>query len=502
MSEIIRNPANRPQNSVLPNTQKYPASLNREQTPGLQNLNEVLKLLTQNPTSRIVENATVLECVPYVGDLKSKYTLPHLNMKDGAVLEDYLLKIRDPIHDEGCKINPEELLIELKKLDKGSFSFFKAKNTPEQNLLIKQYYDNVSTHSTFAPKYSSGIMSNPPLPGAKVRIYYFQEPYISSGHRIAGLYESMYEDVFEDGFPEIKQLLEKFRQRYIQAALQAIADRISSNIPTVQIFGGSSDPTQVAGQVSGEFGNVSDASWPPVDVVAEHIGSPQSPNVETYNIVIDQFNVETNPRYLSRRLPSGQNATFCNIFVADVTWAMGTPVPWQVDENANPQPMAAKFKRGWMQLGAKGMFDWLKVHGPRYGWREVTAQEAQDNANKGLTTVATTERHIAMIRPGTAGTDKFGVNPRTAQAGFSAPRSGRNNILLSEAGPGFRSAKYYTCFSSSRYVSPTQEQVDRLSTTVGETTTPEGSFEQQQQNPEQNSYEENLPAEEQTSVEQ
>jgi hypothetical protein len=181
---------------------------------------------------------------------------------------------------------------------------------------------------------------------------------------------------------------------------------------------------------------------------------------------------------------------------------MGTPVPWQVDENANPQPMAAKFKRGWMQLGAKGMFDWLKVHGPRYGWREVTAQEAQDNANKGLTTVATTERHIAMIRPGTAGTDKFGVNPRTAQAGFSAPRSGRNNILLSEAGPGFRSAKYYTCFSSSRYVSATQEQLDRLSTTVGETTTPEGSFEQQQQNPEENSYEENLPSEEQTSVEQ
>ena len=148
------------------------------------------------------------------------------------------------------------------------------------------------------------------------------------------------------------------------------------------------------------------------------------------------------------------------------------------------------------------MFDWLKTHGARYGWKEVTAQEAQDNANKGLTTVATTERHIAMIRPGTAGTDKFGVDPRTAQAGFPAPRSGFNNILLSKAGPGFRAAKYYTCFSNNRYVSPTQEQLQRLSTTVAEETTSEVSSEQQQENPQENSYEENLPAKEQTSIEQ
>ena len=77
-----------------------------------------------------------------VGDLKTKYTLPHLNMKAGETLEDFLLKIRDPIHDEGCKRNPEELLIELKKLDKNSSSFFsKNNNNPDENAILKQYYE-------------------------------------------------------------------------------------------------------------------------------------------------------------------------------------------------------------------------------------------------------------------------------------------------------------------------------------------------------------------------
>jgi hypothetical protein len=234
MSEIIRNPAGRQQNSVLPTSPVYPTTLDRNPTPGLQSLNEVIKLLSQNPTSRIVENATVLELTPFVGDLKTKYTLPHLNMKAGETLEDFLLKIRDPIHDEGCKRNPEELLFELKKLDKNSSSFFSKNNKdPDQNNIIKQYYESVSMHNTFAPRYSSGIFTQPPAPGMKVRIYYFQEPYISSGHKIAGLYEKMYDDkIFQDSVEALKNLLQKYRQRFLDA-LQTIADTISSNIPTI-----------------------------------------------------------------------------------------------------------------------------------------------------------------------------------------------------------------------------------------------------------------------------
>ena len=97
-------------------------------------------------------------------------------MKAGETLEDFLLKIRDPIHDEGCKRNPEELLIELKKLDKNPSSFFsKNNNDPDQNNILKQYYESVSMHNTFAPRYSSGLFTQAPSPGMKVRIHYFQE---------------------------------------------------------------------------------------------------------------------------------------------------------------------------------------------------------------------------------------------------------------------------------------------------------------------------------------
>ena len=237
MSEIIRNPANRQQNSVPTTSPVYPAILNRNPTPGLQSLNEAIKLLSQNPTSRIVENATVLELTPFVGDSKTKYTLPHLNMKAGTTLEDFLLKIRDPIHDEGCRRNPEELLIELKKLDKNSSSLFSNKaNKANDNNIIKQYYESVSTHNTFAPKVSSGIFSDAPLSGMKVRIYYFQEPYISSGHKIAGLYEKMYEDVvYDEGYIELKLLLQKYRQKFeTDVQNQKIISLMSnSNLPIV-----------------------------------------------------------------------------------------------------------------------------------------------------------------------------------------------------------------------------------------------------------------------------
>jgi len=498
MSEIIRNPAGRQQNSVPTTSPVYPATLNRNPTPGLQSLNEVIKLLSQNPTSRIVENATVLELTPFVGDLKTKYTLPHLNMKAGETLEDFLLKIRDPIHDEGCKRNPEELLIELKNLDNNSSGFFsKNNNKPDQNNILKQYYESVSMHNTFAPRYSSGLLTQAPGPGMKVRIHYFQEPYISSGHKIAGLYEKMYDDnIFEEGLKDLKDFLQKYRQRFLDA-LQAIAEAASSNIPDVQTYGDTSAAPQTAGEISGKIGSIDDASWPPKDIVTEYIGQPSNPSAKLYSDVIDQLNVETNPRYQSRRLSFGWG-TFCNIFVADVTWAMGTPVPWQIDENGNPQPMSAVFKKGWKQLGVGGMITWLGLHGPRYGWKKVQAQEAQDNANKGLTTVAIYYgrgvHHTAIVRPGTATVSNDGANPRSAHAGFP-PGENKNDISISGGfgvhGPGF--PEYYTCFSSNRYVSPTQEQLDRSHTTIGDPAPePEMSIAEEPQNPEETSSEQPL----------
>ena len=244
---ISRQDPKRQQNSVLPNTSKHPSTLNRNPTPGFQALNDTIKLLSQVPISRVVENATVLENWPPVGELKTRYTLPHLNLKSGEVLEDYLLKIRDPIHDEGSKINPEEFLIELKNLDKNSSSFFNKKpNSFDQVNATKQYYDSVATHSTFAPLYSNGSTGVPPVPGSKVRIHYFQEPHISSGHKISGYYEKMYDDdIFEEGFAELKELFQAFRAKFLQvaAALESIAKQGNGNV------------TSVAGQGSGGGGS-------------------------------------------------------------------------------------------------------------------------------------------------------------------------------------------------------------------------------------------------------
>jgi len=249
---ISRQDLKRQQNSVLPNTSKYPSTLNSNPTPGIQALNEATKLLSQVPFSRVVENATVLENWPPVGELKTRYILPHLNLKSGEVLEDYLLKIRDPIHDEGSKINPEEFLIELKNLDKNSSSSFfnKKPNSFEQINATKQYYDSVATHSTFAPLYSNGLTSAPPAPGTKVRIYYFQEPHISSGHKISGYYEKMYDnDIFEEGFAELKELFKAFRAKFLQAVsvVESIVQQSTGNIASVtgQVSSSSSGPFAV-----------------------------------------------------------------------------------------------------------------------------------------------------------------------------------------------------------------------------------------------------------------
>lgn len=239
MAEIKRYEPKRTQNSVSPAKPVHYSSLNSEPTTGIQSLHETIKLLSQAPFSRIVDNATVLELWPPNGNLKSKYTLPHLNMKDGKFFEGYLLKIRDPIHDEGSRVNPEEYLIELQNLDpnaKPSSFFGNNIEKPEQKIAIKNYYDACSTHKTFAPKTFDGIFSSPPAPGTKVRIHYFQEPHISAGHNIAGLYEKMHDDdVFEEGLDNLRAILQKFRQLYLNAvaAAENIIEVISSNLPNI-----------------------------------------------------------------------------------------------------------------------------------------------------------------------------------------------------------------------------------------------------------------------------
>lgn len=138
--------------------------------------------------------------------------------------------------------------------------------------------------------------------------------------------------------------------------------------------------------------------------------------------VIRQFDVERNRRY---RYQSG--LTYCNIFVWDVSVAMGAEIPHWV--NASAAPVTSDQPSGNQELNANMTYDWLRDHGAAYGWTSVTAIETQAYANLGYPAIATwknpnTSRsgHIAVVRPGSYSRDN---GPHIAQAGATNTESTR-----------------------------------------------------------------------------
>jgi hypothetical protein len=133
---------------------------------------------------------------------------------------------------------------------------------------------------------------------------------------------------------------------------------------------------------------------------------------DLYSAVLDQFSVVINPRY--RKNQQNENETYCNIFVWDVTKAMGAEIPHWIDENGQPVPQFSGTEQG-----ANDMIDWLEEYGRDQGWGMVVAEEAQAMANLGKPVVVTWKNpggigHIAMVRPGHM-SEKDG--PNLAQAG-------------------------------------------------------------------------------------
>lgn len=118
-----------------------------------------------------------------------------------------------------------------------------------------------------------------------------------------------------------------------------------------------------------------------------------------YNMLIDQFQVATNPRYRKRDSDgNGIIDTFCNIFMGDVLFAMGYVMPWD---------------------RATNIARWFAGEGGRDGWQGVTAYDAQNRANAGYPTVAVWENaggigHVAVVRPGSVDAR---LGPTIAQAG-------------------------------------------------------------------------------------
>lgn len=131
-----------------------------------------------------------------------------------------------------------------------------------------------------------------------------------------------------------------------------------------------------------------------------------------YEQVINQFAVGHNPRYLP-----GGGFTYCNIFVWDVTRALGCPIPHWI---TSAGVISAPFAPHAYEININGGVDWMVKYGaPLHGWRKIDAATAQQYANQGQVAVALWKNptgghgHTAMVRPGTL----TARGPATAQAG-------------------------------------------------------------------------------------
>lgn len=180
-------------------------------------------------------------------------------------------------------------------------------------------------------------------------------------------------------------------------------------------------------------GNVTNTkAWEPV--IPFVTNRPGQRSKEAYNAVINQFDVENNPRYQKRK-----GKTYCNIFAWDVSVAMGVELPRFVKvnkigdhEDATGEPLGRSPGKHKVyskdatatELDANRLATWLgSEQGKKFGWREVSAEEAQRRANQGYMTVSVINKypkpgHVQVIRPTPDGSD---YNPKKgvylAQAG-------------------------------------------------------------------------------------
>lgn len=167
------------------------------------------------------------------------------------------------------------------------------------------------------------------------------------------------------------------------------------------------------------------------DAVPRYINVGQR-SAQNYNMIIDQFKVQTNRRYK----PVG-GSTWCNIFAWDVMKAMHVPFSHWVAPNGRPLTHnEAKKTKGAYECNVRSHQSWLKNYGSRYGWRKVTALEAQKMANKGKPTLVlnTSGTHIAVVRPETSKYKYSTNNPVISQAG-------KYNVNYGKAGTYFGTTK-------------------------------------------------------------
>lgn len=127
-------------------------------------------------------------------------------------------------------------------------------------------------------------------------------------------------------------------------------------------------------------------------------GGPGERRPDLLERIIRQFRVAENYRYQANR--QKQKETYCNIFVWDVTRALGCEIPhWVADDGEPSSPDRGR------ELDANAVHAWLHHRGADFGWRRVDAAEALLWANMGRPAVAAWLNvggigHVTMVRPG------------------------------------------------------------------------------------------------------
>ena len=159
-------------------------------------------------------------------------------------------------------------------------------------------------------------------------------------------------------------------------------------------------------------------------------------NPERYRAVIDQFRVESAKRY------EVDEYTYCNIFLWDVTSAMGAEIPHYVDA-ATGNPRYYPDIKGATSMGAIATDKWLRDYGPQYGWYEVDAETAQRWANSGKPAVTTagSQGHVQIVCPSRDGGYDPARGVTVAQAGRIV--SGYTYITSIYGANGLNNIRYF-----------------------------------------------------------
>lgn len=159
------------------------------------------------------------------------------------------------------------------------------------------------------------------------------------------------------------------------------------------------------------------ASTPTTPAVTSSL---QNRSASRYREVIEQFQVASAGRYQVNK--RGNNDTYCNIFLWDVTSAMNAEIPHYTDWDTGV-PLSYESVDTAKHMNANRISDWLNKQGPKYGWYEVTPEQAQALANEGRPAVTVWKNptgghgHVQVVSPSADGQYNAARGVAIAQAG-------------------------------------------------------------------------------------